>query len=420
MSQQQGQTSKENMLAPYRVLDLTDDKGFLCGKLLADLGADVIKVEKPGGDKSRNTGPFYHNIPHPEKSLSWFAYNTGKRGITLNIESGDGQEIFRRLVEKADFVIESFPPGYMDGLGLGYSALSEINPRIIMTSITPFGQDGPYKDYRTSDLVSSAMGGLIYILGEPDRAPVRISSPQAYLFGGVGGAGASLVALWYRHIAGEGQHVDVSIQECVLWSTYYEIPYWGERKLYKRAGNWAPRMEIVYRALFPCRDGYINYRAYGGAMFGPGQANLVKAMDDEGMDVGNLKDVNWRERGIENTPQADIDHFEGKVRQYFKQHTKAELLELSMKWNFMLSPVNTVKDVVAYSQLEERGFWAEIEHPELKDTISYPGFYFKSSAVPQRVKKRAPLIGENNEEIYAQELGFSRQELAILKQNNVI
>ena len=155
-------------------------------------------------------------------------------------------------------------------------------------------------------------------------------------------------------------------------------------------------------------------------MFGPGQANLVKAMDSEGMDVSNLKDVNWRERGIENTPQADIDHFEGKVREYFKRHTKAELLELSKKWNFMLSPVNTVKDVVDYSQLEERGFWAEIEHPELKDTISYPGFYFKSSAVPQRVEKRAPLIGENNEEIYAQELGFSRQELAILKQNNVI
>src|SRR5512136_568585 len=140
------------MLSHCRVLDLTDEKGFLCGKILADLGAEVIKIEKPGGDCARNIQPFYHNIPHPEKSLYWFAYNTNKKSITLDIESADGKEIFRMLVKGSDFVIESFPVGYLAGLGLGYSDLSQINPSIVMTSITPFGQQGPYRDYKASDL----------------------------------------------------------------------------------------------------------------------------------------------------------------------------------------------------------------------------------------------------------------------------
>lgn len=130
----------DGAMGPYRVLDLTDEKGLLCGKLFADLGADVIKVERPGGDPARNIGPFYKDIPDPQKSLFWFAYNTGKRSITLNIESSDGQQLLKRLVKSADFLVESFTPGYMDKLGLGYQALSQLNPRLIMTSITAFGQ----------------------------------------------------------------------------------------------------------------------------------------------------------------------------------------------------------------------------------------------------------------------------------------
>lgn len=149
----------EGMLSPYRVLDLTDEKGLLCGKLLGDLGADVIKIEPPGGDTSRNVGPFYKDIPDPERSLFWFAFNTSKRGITLDIETADGQDVFKRLVTSADFVIESFPPGHMDRLGLGYPALNEINPGVIMVSISPFGQTGPYKDYKSPDIVACAMGG---------------------------------------------------------------------------------------------------------------------------------------------------------------------------------------------------------------------------------------------------------------------
>ena len=184
----------QSLLAPFRALDITDEKGFLCGKVLGDLGADVIKIEKPGGDPARSIGPFYHDIPDPEKSLYWFAFNMNKRGITLDIETADGQQIFKKLATTADFVIGSFPPGYMDKLGLGYSALSEINPQTIVTSITPFGQTGPYQDFKGSDIVAMAMSGLMYLIGDPDRPPVRISFPQAYLHAGVEGAVGSMVA----------------------------------------------------------------------------------------------------------------------------------------------------------------------------------------------------------------------------------
>src|SRR3972149_3813971 len=165
----------ESMLSPYRVLDLAGETALLAGKILGDLGADVIKVEKPGGDAARSIGPFYHDEPDPQKSLFWFSLNTSKRGITLNIESADGQEIFKKLVKGADFVLESFPPGYLDKLGLGYSALEKINPGIIMVSITAYGQTGPWKDWKPSDIVAWALGGEMNLVGDFDRPPIRVS-----------------------------------------------------------------------------------------------------------------------------------------------------------------------------------------------------------------------------------------------------
>ena len=175
------QRGNDAVLSDLRVLDLAGPMGFYCTKQLADLGADVIRIEPPGGDSSRNIGPFYKDIPHPEKSLYWWAYNTSKRGITLSIETADGKEIFQRLVKTADVVVESFPPGYMDRLGLGYPALSVMNPGVVMTSITPFGQTGPYKDWKATDIVAWAMAGQAYVTGDDDRPPCQISFPHGYL-----------------------------------------------------------------------------------------------------------------------------------------------------------------------------------------------------------------------------------------------
>src|SRR5216117_3009242 len=172
------------VLAPYRVLDLTDESGFLCGKILADLGADVIKIEAPGGDAARMLGPFPEDRPDRNKSLYWISYNTGKRGITLSLEKHGGRELLRKLASRADFLIETLPPGTLDQLGVGFEGLRELNPRIIVVSITPFGQTGPYCNYKGSDLVAMAMSGLMSLIGEPGETPLRVSLPQSPMWSG--------------------------------------------------------------------------------------------------------------------------------------------------------------------------------------------------------------------------------------------
>ena len=206
-------------LSPYRVLDLTDEQGHPCGKILGEIGADVIKVEPPEGDPARNIGPFYHDIPDKNKSLYFFAFNTNKRSITLNILTPDGQEIFKKLVKTADFVIESFTAGYLDKLGLGYKDLKEINPRIIPVSITPFGQTGPRKKWKGTDIINIAMGGLSHIMGSPDRPPVRVGIDQSYMIAGSQAAMGAMIAHYHRQATGKGQHVDTSIQDSCSLST---------------------------------------------------------------------------------------------------------------------------------------------------------------------------------------------------------
>ena len=203
--------SRNFFLAPYRALDLTDQKGYMCGKILAGLGAEVIKVEPPQGDPGRISGPFPSSAAGSTRSLYWCAYNVNKSSITLNLATDEGRAIFKRLIRKVDFVIESFPPGRLQELGLGYQTLSEINPRLILTSITPYGQSGPYKDYKASDLVCWAGTGYMWLCGSENRAPIRIAVPQAFLHGGAEAAMGSLVALWHRQMTGQGQQVDGSI-----------------------------------------------------------------------------------------------------------------------------------------------------------------------------------------------------------------
>ncbi|MFC2051722.1 CaiB/BaiF CoA transferase family protein, partial [Chloroflexota bacterium] len=276
----------ESMLSPYRVLDLTDKKGLLCGKLLGDLGADVIKIEKPGGDPARNIGPFYHDEPDSEKSLFWFAFNTSKRGITLDIETADGQEMFKRLLKSADLVVESFPPGYMDKLGLGYSDLERINPGIIMVSITPFGQTGPYKDYKASDITAWAMGGQMYSWGNADRPPVRISHPfQAYLHAAGEGAVGALMALHHRETTGEGQHVDVSIQESIVQLTYKITNAWDLNKVIQRRERnvLAPSSSNFHiTQTWPCKNGYVYWQFFNDERARRMNQPLVNWMDSEG------------------------------------------------------------------------------------------------------------------------------------------
>src|SRR5262245_21790113 len=197
-------TDGAGLLSPYRVLDLTDEHGILCGKILADLGADVIQIEPPGGSSARRLGPFYEDEAHPERSLFWWSYAANKRSITLNPASRDGRALLQQLVRAAHFLIESFPPGYLERLGLGYEALSALNPALIVGSGTPFGQDGPYARYRASDLNGMGMAGFMYVTGDPDRPPARVGVPHFYLHGAAAGATGAMIAHAQRVLTGQG------------------------------------------------------------------------------------------------------------------------------------------------------------------------------------------------------------------------
>ncbi|MCJ7521114.1 MAG: CoA transferase, partial [Dehalococcoidia bacterium] len=378
-------------------------------------------VEHPGGDPSRNVGPFYQDIPDPEKSLNWFAFNQNKRGITLNIETGDGQDIFKKLVKKADFVIESFTPGYLNRLGLGYRDLSAINPRLVMTSITPYGQTGPHSKFNSPDLVTMAMAGYVFICGDPDRPPVRFSSDQSYYQSSMQAAVGTLIAHYHRELTDEGQHVDVSAQESMIWTLCYAPFDWYLLKSveHTRAGPLWKRFGVTYRLIWPCKDGYVCYRLLMAQPGAEVMNDLIASMNAEGFGL-DMKDINWTKLSFAEVSQADIDHWEGEVGKYFMNHTKRELHEEAVRQRNVIQPVNTAKDLIESPQLNARDFWTQIEHPELGGSITYPGPYFRSTETAWQKGRRAPLIGEHNEEIYIEELGFTRDELITLKRENVI
>jgi len=408
------------MLGPYRVLDLADEKGLLCGKILGDLGADVIKIERPGGDTARSIGPFYHDEPDPEKSLFWFSFNTSKRGITLNLETVDGKEIFRRLVKTADFVIESFPPGYLDKLGLGYKDLEKINPGVIMVSITPFGQTGPYRDWKTADIVAWGMGGDMAPWGEPDRPPLHFSyQSQAYLNSGNDGAQGALTALWHRHSTGKGQQVDVSIQEGVVQCTEHITANWDIRGAFAHRGQSRGMANHEARQIWPCKDGFVSWTHGGKSVLNP-SLPLIKWMQEEGYTNDFIDKFNWDRDDFMKISQAELDQIEEPTGRFFMAHTKSELLEGAVAHEALLYPVFTNADMMTDPQLKARNFWVEVEHPELGTTITYPGSFANTSDAPPRIYRRAPLIGEHNQEIYQKELGISKEKLVMLKQAGVI
>jgi len=406
----------EGMLAPYRILDLADEKGLLCGKLFADLGADVIKVERPGGDDARKLGPFFHDEVDPEKSLFWLSYNAGKRGITLDIASSKGQGIFKNLVLGADIVIESFAPGYMASLGLDYAALDRLKPGIIMASISPFGQTGPYKDFKGPDIVVWAMGGKMYSIGDADRPPVRVSHhSQAYLQAGLEAGMAAMMALYHRQLTGEGQHIDESAQAAAAQSGN---PTWDLRQLIpQRIRQSGP---VYVPRMYPCKDGMVAW-TYMPATFEPWRnAAFIKWLDEEGFATDFLKKYDWTNLDYLLITQEEMDQIAGPTAKFFACHTKEELLEGAVRHRIMFYPHFTADNVLNSEQLAARDFWDMVEYPDLGMTLKYPGAFALTTETPIGVTRRAPHIGEHNREVYEGELGMKPGEIAALKKSGVI
>ena len=416
--------AQETFLGPYRVLDLTGWEYHYGCKLLGDMGADVIKVERPGGDLDRARGPFYHNIPDPEKSLYWWAHNSSKRGITLDIETDDGREIFKKLAKTADAVVESFPPGYMDCIGLGYEALREVKPDIIMVSVTPFGQTGPYADYKGTDLIVDAMSGYAFVNGEPNRPPVRLMPPQTGLMTSAEAAQVVVYLLYHKEMTGKGQYADVSSQAVNTWN-HFNQPEWqfaAGQGYPKRAGPYFDFPGLKMRNVYETKDGHTVVNLMGGPMGAKQTKAFIDYMNECGMssDYLNNKDYNaWMPGNID---QADIDSVMEPAAAFIKTKTKAELYEQALKSGARVAPCYNAADLLADPQLQARDFWQEVDHPELGEKIKYPAKHHScliKGAPEIGITRRAPLIGEHNEEVY-KEIGLSKEDLIRLKSAGVI
>ncbi|MBI3940877.1 MAG: CoA transferase [Acidobacteria bacterium] len=415
---------RQGLLFPYRVLDLSDESGFLCGKILGDLGADVIKIEPPGGDAARKVGPFPAGRPDPSKSLYWLSYNTNKRGITLNLEHPRGQDLFQKLVCSADFVIETFPPGRMEELGLGFQKLRELHRRLVLVSITPFGQSGPYRAYKGSDLVAMAMSGMLSLVGEPDRPPLRVTLPQSSMWTGMYAAAGALIAHYHRELSGSGQQVDISQQAGQLWALANAPAFWStNRTVPQRTGCrifGRSMTGATMRAIYRCKDGYINFIIYGGAAGQRSNEALVGWLKEEGLATESLLKKDWSRFDIAKSTQAEIDEIEMPTAELFHRYTKSEFLEQGFKRNMLGYPVADARDIMEDPHLRERNFWRSIHDPSLGHTLKFPGGFAIFSEAEAGPVRPAPRIGEHNAQVYREELGLSQLDLVELQVQKVI
>ncbi|HSW58415.1 MAG TPA: CoA transferase [Dehalococcoidales bacterium] len=415
------------MLGCYRILDLTDEKGFLCGRALSDFGAEVIKIEKPGGDRSRLKGPFFHDSGHPEQNLTWFAFNANKKGITLDIENAEGRELFKKLVKTADVVIESFPPGYLDKLNLGYHSLSEVKPGIILASISGFGQEGPYRDFKAPDIVARAMGGLVYTTGYEDRPPLTPGYEHTYSIAAMYAAVGIMIALSHRAQTGLGQHIDASVQQAcvVIASAEIEGPYALFGRVLSRHGRARGSVTLKDGTIFynpllwECKDGDIAFNLLINPTSVKANLALMEGLKRDGIDIKFLNNWQWDKQGWKDMSLEQAKEVVNIIGQFFKKYTKAELLEMAIKNRFQLGPCNNAADVLSHPQLAERNFWKDIYYPELETSFKYPGWAVKMSEEDCGPRFRSPRVGEHNAEIY-KELNLSDARMNELKSSGII
>ncbi len=379
------------------VLDLSEDiAGPFCSKLLAGLGAEVIKVERPGsGDVSRRAAPSSGETPHLEQSALFLYLNTGKKSVTLDVESQTGATIVRRLAQECDLLLESFPPGYLDRLGLGYAALAELNPRLIYTSVTAFGQSGPYRELKGSELIAQAMGGLMQTIGLPDREPLKIGGNAASYTTGMSAFSATMIALYVRDVQGYGQHVDVSAMETMAVAQIHS-------SIQHQFGRTPRRRESP---LVEAKDGWVS----PGLERGVRQDTWPRVCDMIGRP--DLKDnLSF------STPEARREHQQDLLAilsGWTATQPKEEIYHLLQELRSVAGYVATVEDLFTSRQLVAREFFQTIDHPSAGKAM-YPGAPFRLQGNSWR-HGRAPLLGEHNGDIYGGRLGLSTADLARLR-----
>lgn len=410
-------------LSGLRVLELADEKGQFCGKLLGDLGADVVKIEPPGGEPCRHVGPFLDDIPHPERSLSFWHYNTSKRGITLKLETADGRALFQRLAATADVILETFRPGFLGSLGLSYDALCQSNPGLILCSLTPFGQTGPWRDYLSSDLLHMAAGGEMASCGYdeadvPNAPPIAPGGGNAWHMGCHFAYISIMAALVYRTVSGQGQYIDVSIHEACALTTEAAIAnyvYRGEVLLRQTGRHHAAAP--TNRTQFRAKDGTYVTALITGGLNPRNVRNLASLMDQYGM-ADDLKDPKYQDPAV---IAANASHIiDGVLANFIASLPAEQVYHAAQEHGFTWGAVRMPEAVLQDPHLQDRGFWKQVEHDELGRSFVYPGEVAIYSDSPWRISRRAPLIGEHNAEIFCTELGLSRGALSVLAESQVI
>lgn len=404
----------QSYFSKLRILDFTGELGPYAARMYASVGADVIHVEPPTGDPMRRVGPFYRNVPGPQASLPYLYYNAGKRGIALDLEQAAGREVFRRLCESADLLLDSCVPGRLEGLGLSYAELSLNNPKLVQTSITPYGHSGPLAGAQGSDLTCSAMSGFLYLAGVNGDKPVRAPDNQAYRMAEAYASVGSAVALFSAQRTGCGQFVDVACVEAGAMALESAAQLWDlEGKIRRGRGR-----EAGTAALHPCADGYIAIVAIMGRnkpMWGP----FVKWMREEGVEEWQVFDDDKWIDYVYRSSDEGYATFCRIFERYTRARTKAYIYETGQRYNIAVTPVSEGWDLLENPQLRHRGFWKTQHNETLGADITYPGAPYEFGELQWRFGRNAPRIGEHTVEILA-ERGYSAAEIDKLKATGAV
>jgi len=390
------------------VLDLGSDvTGPYCAKLLADYGADVIKIEDPGGgDSTRRAGPFPGDIPDPETSGMFLYLNTNKRSLTLNLKTASGRSLLLDLVKRANVLIENSPPGKMEDLGLGWEEMSQVNPKLVMTSITPFGQTGPYRNYAAEEMVVFALSSRMYSHGLNGREPLRYAPGMIWFQVGTTAAVATVGAVFAQRRFGIGQQIDVSALEALVGSVDVATIQYTMTGA-KRAGRTHQTVSSL-SGVVPCLDGFMFMNANGERFF----RRLVRAIGQPEL----AQDPRFSS-GPSRTEHAD--EFDAIFIPWCLERTRREIFEQLQAYSVMCAPIQTVDEVFTDPQEVARDFFQEIDHP-VAGRLLYPGAPFIMEESPWTVRRPAPRLGEHNEEILRGELGVSKQQMEELSAQGVI
>ena len=392
------------MLTDLRVLDLTDERGYVGGWILAELGADVVAIEPPGGSPARRIGPFVDGVRDPNNSLPWWAYARNKRSAVVDITREAGRETLLELVRHADIFIESERPGLLSELGLGYEELSAANPRLIYTSITPFGQTGPKANWAATDFTVLAAGGPLWLTGDDDRPPVRVSVPQAFAHAGAEAAAATLVALQERHRSSLGQHIDISAQQAVTLATQSDIlsAAVGEPPGQRYSGG-MKLGPLVIRLVYPASDGHVSITHVFGGAIGPATARLMARVCADGGCDEAMRDKDWIGYGAllatgEQTIE-DFDEAKAAIAAWTGSRTKEQLLDDAMTHALLIAPCATAVDVLASEQLATRGYFGEQVRPDGRGLARMPGPFARFSRYEAAKPRPAPETGQHTDQV---------------------